>query len=389
MKKILLLILPILLIIIIIMIFFYGNNKPYIEVNLKSDMSGYRETNKIKIPISNKEIYDTIIKGIDDSKAINENPDVYNNNTYEYEITINSNSQKTVTLFYDTLYNKAYIKDEINFYSADENFALFVGSLLEFNPNTSIGIPNEEKALFSKYGWNIKYHINNKTMTLVDFSTFKDFNSSDYYFAYNNELSKDIDLDMTAYIGKKVNIDIYYTYESMPEKFYPIKNARAIVVKYDGNIIGAYLSSGRHSAENACSLKGNSFEEITDQNFSKFLSTYLKSDNIANKAPEEVIKEYFNTLNNNKNKAVQYWSAEYILSNLCTNMDNSELFNKNINLPFSDQNMKITNINTTESKNTDTLKVYNVTFDNSECWDFYMVYESKQTGWKIDSFGHG
>lgn len=385
MKKLLLLILPTLL---IIMIFFCGNNKPYIEVNLKSDMAGYTETNKIKIPISSKEIYDTIIKSIDNSKAINENPDVYNNNTYEYEITINSKIKKTVTLFYDTLYNKAYIKDEINFYSADENFARFAGSLLEFNPNTSSNIPNEEKALFSKYGWNIKYHINNKTMTLVNFSTFKDFNSSNYYFAYNNELSKDIGLDMTDYIGKKVNIDIYYTYESMPEKFSPIKNARAIVVKYDGNIIGAYLSSGRHSAKNACSLKGNPFEEITGTDFSNFLSTHLKSDNMANKAPDEIIKEYFNTINSDKNKAVQYWSAEYILSNLCANMDNSELFNKNINLPFSEQNLKITNINTTESRNTDTLKVYNVTFDNSEFWNFYVVYVSEQTGWKIDSFGH-
>ncbi len=388
MKKLLLLILPTLLIIIIIMIFFCVNKKPYIEVNLKSDMAEYTENNKIKIPISGKEIYDTIIKGIDNSKTINENPDVYNNNTYEYEITINSNIKKTVTLFYDTLYNKAYIKDEINFYSVEENLARFTKSLLEFNPNTRSDIPNEEKALFCKYGWNIKYHINNKTMTLGDFSTFKDFNLSDYYFAYNNELSKDIGLDMTDYIGKKVNIDIYYTYESMPEKFSPIKNARAIVVKYDGNIIGAYLSAGRHSAENACSLKGNSFEEITGKDFSNFLSTYLKSDDMANKTPDEIIKGYFNTINTDKNKAVQYWSAKYILSNLCTNMDNSELFNKNINLPFSEQNLKITNINTTESRNTDTLKVYNVTFDNSEFWDFYVVYVSEQAGWKIDSYGH-
>ena len=109
---------------------------------------------------------------------------------------------------------------------------------------------------------------------------------------------------------------------------------------------------------------------------------------MTNKAPEEVIKNYFYTLNTNKNNAVKYWSYEYVLSHLCTNMDNSELFNENINLPFADQNMKITNIKAKENGNSDNLKVFSVTFDNSEFWDFYLVYESEQTGWKIESFGH-
>ena len=386
MKKILSLILSIPLIALIVILSSCSNNQTFVEINLKSDITGYKETDNIKIPISNKEVYDTIVEGIDNSKVTNDVPDINNNNTYQYEITING--EKSITLFYDTLYNKAYIKDEVNFYSSNEDFARFTDSLLEFNPNTSSDIPNEEKALFSKYGWSIKYHINSKTITLDNFSIPDDFNSSDYYFAYNNELSKDIGLDMTDYTGKKVNINIYYVNEPMPEKFYPIKNARAIVIKYDGDIIGAYLSSGRHSAKNACSLKGNSFEEVTGKSFSEFLSTNLKNEDMANKAPEEVIKNYFYTLNTNKNNAVKYWSYEYVLSDLCTNMDNSELFNENINLPFADRNMKITNITAKENGNSDNLKVFSVTFENSEFWDFYLVYESEQTGWKIESFGH-
>ena len=97
MKKILSLILSIPLIALIVILLTCSNNKDFIEINLKSDITGYKETDSIKIPISHKEVYDTIIEGIDNSKVINDVPDINNNNTYQYEITING--EKSITLF--------------------------------------------------------------------------------------------------------------------------------------------------------------------------------------------------------------------------------------------------------------------------------------------------
>ncbi|HBC92381.1 MAG TPA: hypothetical protein DCZ10_05635, partial [Pelotomaculum sp.] len=67
-------------------------------------------------------------------------------------------------------------------------------------------------------------------------------------------------LDMSGYPNTAaIDVEIYKVHESMPQEFYPIQNCRGIVVKHSDKIIGAFISAGRHSAFNACSLKGNSF----------------------------------------------------------------------------------------------------------------------------------
>lgn len=61
------------------------------------------------------------------------------------------------------------------------------------------------------------------------------FNPNAYYFAYNNEFSKDIGLDMSGYSNTAdIDVDIYRIHESMPQEFYPIQDDRGIVVKNRG-----------------------------------------------------------------------------------------------------------------------------------------------------------
>ena len=75
----------------------------------------------------------------------------------------------------------------------------------------------------------------------------------------------------------------------MPEKFYPITTARGIVVKYENEIIGAFISTGRHQVENACSLSGKGFDEITNMNFADFIAPLLNSeDDMKSKTPEDI-----------------------------------------------------------------------------------------------------
>ncbi len=120
------------------------------------------------------------------------------------------------------------------------------------------------------------------TDTLPQFKELGDFSANEYYYLYNNELSKYIGLDLSKYAEKDVTVDIYQLREGMPEKFYPIATARGIVVKYESEIIGAFISAGRHSVENACSLSGKSFDEKHKSYTVIFDAEYVREETISN-----------------------------------------------------------------------------------------------------------
>ena len=68
-----------------------------------------------------------------------------------------------------------------------------------------------------------------------DIKALSAFNTNAYYFAYNNELSKDIGLDMSGYSNTNdIDVKIYRIHESMPQAFYPAQNCRGIVVERNG-----------------------------------------------------------------------------------------------------------------------------------------------------------
>ena len=69
-------------------------------------------------------------------------------------------------------------------------------------------------------------------------------------------------LDMSGYSNNTdIEVDIYRMYESMPQEFYSIEDGRGIVVKSKGQIIGGFISTGRHSTFNACSLKETALKQ--------------------------------------------------------------------------------------------------------------------------------
>jgi len=78
----------------------------------------------------------------------------------------------------------------------------------------------------------LDYQINAMENKLNDIKALSSFNPNAYYFAYNNELSKDIGLDMSEYSNTpNIEVEVYRIHESMPQEFYPIQNCRGIVVK--------------------------------------------------------------------------------------------------------------------------------------------------------------
>lgn len=394
----------------------YDTEYDKVKIAFLSDMMGFKSTNEFETNDSRTIAYiDSTLKT---SLTPAQEDDLDNNHTNQYRIELSNNiGGYSCALYYDTLYDKSYIVKDGGLYEIGIDFARYIGSFME-NANIDFHIDDADAvALFQTYGWTIDYQISSMKNKLNNIKVLAGFNPNAYYFAYNNELSKDIGLDMSGYSNTTdIDIKIYRVHESMPQEFYPIQDCRGIVVKNGDKIIGAFISAGRHSTFNACSLKGNGFEKVTDLTLNEWFSKMIKVDDstekrLAKLEPEQVIAEYFMSLDKKDAKISEYCiSKKALLGNLTSNMLNEKLFNEGIGLPLTDvdigaksnfENLKSAKLFKTElvdqpDKNT---KIFRVTVDlqyNKEItvgsgqqdWDCQMVYESPQTGWKIEGFGH-
>ena len=343
-----------------------------------------------------------------------------NNHTKSYLLQVsNKTGGYSCKLYFDTLYDKAYIVRDSGIFDVNTDFARYIGSFIE-NTNISYAIDKADGALFQSYGWTLDYLISTTKMKGANLSTLSAFQPKSYYFAYNNELSKDIGLDMSKYTDTTdLDIKIYRIHESLPQEFYPLQDSRGIVVKSDGKVIGAFISAGRHSAFQACSLKGNGFGQVTGKTVDQWLAGKVTASSSEKKlallTPEEVIQAYFTALNNKEAKlTTDCVSKSTLLKNLTVNMPNEVLFQETIYLPLAgavqDTAIGFEALSTATLLKTEPLetidtatrvfRVYvnlqyvpnkqDVTLDSGkQFWDCTMVYESAQTGWKIKSFGHG
>ncbi len=337
-----------------------------------------------------------------------EEPDLKSNNVNEYELKMEmggSQPPRIFNVYWDTLYDKAFVKAEEILYSIHTDFARFLQSILDNSGDMSHQVGTEERVLFRKYGWTLDYKINTIADSIPEISEIGAFDESQYYYLYNNELSKSVGLDMSLYVGKNVTVDIYHIFESMPAEFYPIQDARGIVVKYQGEIIGAFISAGRHSVESACSLKGESFDTVTGKSFDDYIVPLLKAEEkIVTENPEEIIERYFDAVLKDDYEGMLGCMSKYsAFCGLTTNMLDSKLYNKEIIPMFSRDNIvefKNLEIETAEYYEWgedegsevflvkfDTVKA-DGTEDNSHHWFCLVVYESDKTGWKIEGFGH-
>ncbi len=380
-----------------------------VKITFTSGISGSKSADEFETTASKIVAY--IYSAIRDRQHTEEVIDLNKNYINEYVLLLSNDvGGSSYSLYYDTLYNKAYIVGDGGLSETTTDFARYVDSLLE---NTDIKITIDDTdaaALFKKYGWTLDYQINGMNNKLNNITVLTGFNPNAYYFAYNNVLSADIGLDMSRYSNSaNIDVEIYRIRESMPREFYPVQDCRGIVVRENGKIIGAFISAGRHSAFNACSLKGNSFEKAAGQSLDEWLAEKVQADTVDKRLsklePGQVIEEYFSALNEkDTQKAKGCISKKTMLGNLTTNMPNNELFSEGNTLLLVDSDLrnlrsaKILEVELFDEPEKNT-KIYRVTADlqyntvvsigsGEQSWNCIMVYESPQTGWKIDSFGH-
>jgi len=316
-------------------------------------------------------------------------------------------SKKKIAFAYDTLYEIGYIDDGEKKTEPNYDFFRYIEDLYEYtNPDTNI----EEQVveLFNKYNWTVDYRINTLTEKLPENLKHK---AGEYpikiYWAYNNELSKEINFDFSDYLGKDVTIDIYRLREPLPEFMKPRKNARGIVLKYNDKIIGAYIDAGRHDSF-ACSLDRKNLKDITGKDWDEWIDNYIDYEDdleirLSKMEPEDIIREYFKALDQHNTKMIWACMTRKNLSHhLSSNLNNNYLFNKNESeIDYNIKRAKLLEIKELKGFNNEPgVLEYQVSVDfdfkkfitaDDGVWPRFVILkkETEKSGWRIDSVGTG
>ncbi len=386
------------------------NDTAKIELILDTNAPHWNEVKPIAIT-DNKMIND-IMSMIEQSKPLTDEAKISSmsgmaKKNNKLIVTAADGTKEEINFAYDTLYEIGYIEKEGQKLEPDYSFFRYAADLNEYtNPDTNI--EQQVMQLFDKYNWTVDYRINTLQQKLPDNLQHK---AGEYpvkiYWAYNNELSKQIGLDFTAYIGKDAAVEIYRLREPLPEFMHPRKDARGIVLKNnDNDIIGAYIDAGRHSSF-ACSLDRKSLKEITGREWDDWIEGYIDySDELEIKLsqmePQDIIREYFNALDKQEIKTV--WACmtrKNLAQHLSTNLNNQYLFNSEYKTDYNIKSAELLEIK--EMKGFDNEPgmleyMVEVDFDfkkpitaDDGVWPRFVVLkkETEKSGWRIDGIGTG
>lgn len=318
-------------------------------------------------------------------------------------ITGKNGTQKEIEFAYDTLYEVGYMEVEGIRIEPDYDFFRYIADLNEYtNPDTRID--RQVVQVFDDYNWTVDYRINSLNEKLPDNLKHK---AGEYpvkvYWAYNNELSKQSGFDFTDYLGKDVMVEIYRLREPLPESMKPRRDARGIILKYNDQIIGAYIDAGRHDSF-ACSLDRKSLSDITGSQWDRWIADYIDYEDeletrLSQMEPEDVIREYYQALDRQDTKMAWGCLTRRNLSqHLSSNLNNQYLFNKDENVDYNLKKAKLLEIKEFQAEpdwlgyqvNVDFDFKQPITADDGIAPRFIkMKQESEKSGWRIDDIGTG
>ena len=383
---------------------------PRIELILDTNGPYWNEVKPISIT-DDKMIHD-IMSMIEESKPLADKSKIgnmsgmarKNNKLILYET---EGSKREIAFAYDTLYEIGYIEEDGRRLEPDYSFFRYIADLNEYsNPDTNIEA--QVMQLFNKYNWTVDYRINTLKEKLPENLKHK---AGEYpvkiYWAYNNELSKEIGLDFAEYLGKDVVIDIYRLREPLPEFMKPRRDARGIVLKYNDEIIGAYIDAGRHDSF-ACSLDRRSLKDITGKEWDGWIESYIDYEDeleikLSKMEPEDIIREYFKALDRNDIKMIWACMTRKNLSgHLSSNMNNQYLFNTDEDgIDYNIKSAKLLEIKEIKGLNNEpgVLEYMvevdfdfkkSITSDDGVQPRFVILKkETEKSGWRINSIGTG
>ncbi|MEW6698080.1 MAG: DUF4830 domain-containing protein [Bacillota bacterium] len=178
--------------------------------------------------------------------------------------------------------------------------------------------------LLEKYGWEPETRTYSKIKVKIP-ESFHDkpgYFPKGLYWSYNNILSKEIGLDISPYKGVEVNAYIVLLKTKLTEP----EGKRAIIIEYSEKIIGAWIDEGRHYSF-CCSLNGKTFKDIVHKSWGQWLIDNDMISSNRNELPEQVIRRYYNALdNNNYIEAYSLYSKAAQSSFLFNNISDDKIY---------------------------------------------------------------
>ncbi len=229
----------------------------------------------------------------------------------------------------------AYVEFDGNWYEVPGTVINLFLSIGEY-PDASTDIDAVDEALLKEYGWTPFFLINTFEISLPEkFEHTPGTFPTVLYWAYNNELSKAIELDLSPYLGEDVDVRLYKIAELLPEFIHGPRrgSGRAVIVHYGEEVVGAWLDMGRHYAF-ACSLNGRTMEAVTQKQWEEWIPGVINPEDpveqrLAELTPEEIIHEYYAALDRGDHAAAYACLSRRNLSSyLFSNMDNDLLYNQ-------------------------------------------------------------
>ena len=207
------------------------------------------------------------------------------------------------TVYHDDLYNIACVtRPDGTVHSVSVDLPMMLGRLLQ--ENISFSIPENHRALLQKYGWTIAFRHPHILLQLPGSLQASRTDAASLHFSWADLFLRDAGYDLTPYLGKAVVPYVYALYESVPRAIFTrdegdtVRSGMyAMVLEYDGQVIGAYLFAHSWDGSDLLSLKGNAAADLLgDQSVRDYLLARLPmteaEQNMAALTPEEVITRY-------------------------------------------------------------------------------------------------
>jgi hypothetical protein len=213
-------------------------------------------------------------------------------------------------------------------------------------PGIDSFIPAHDAAtLLRNYGWKLQFGVARHRLSLPATLAHTSGESPvRVYWAYNNELSKAVGLDLTPFLGESVIAEIYVVQEgeTLPHYFYPNNEPRMIVIREvrSHKIIGAWADCfGRFGG----SLDRQRLEEIAGCTWERWLlrAGIVNPDDSLEQAltampAERLVRTYFAAIDRHDYRLARAcMTREYATEGLSMNVDDSDLWRPDADEYFS------------------------------------------------------
>ena len=383
------------------------NNKASNEI-VNLEILNYNISNEVdKLSIKDKKIINRVMDMIEKSETVKDKTKLEDMEQMRWRkdklvLTKKNGSKEEIRIISDNSNYNGYIEREGKIKKPDYSFFMYMFRLMEYK-KFDTNIDKSVAELFKKYDWTVEYKINTIKEKLPE--NLK-HNAGEYpvkiYWAYNNEISKQIGLDFTNYLGKTITAEIYSLRDSHLE-FGELKDVRGIILKDRNKIIGAYIDidkEGRYS----CSLDRLLIESCTLKSLDEWIKSYINYDDeleikLSKMSAEEIMRQYYKALDNNDTRLK--WATitrKNLYELLIYNMDGRYLFNTEKEM--SKTNIKSAKLLELKKKDHDSygqknsedfsaksdFKYYNLSnTENGEELDFYnLIRVDEKLGWRIN-----